>query len=29
MSTRPPITLDPDLDPWERQPNETPTNTAN
>ncbi|MET8746869.1 hypothetical protein [Streptomyces sp. NPDC004728] len=24
MSTRPPITLDPDLDPWERQPNETP-----
>ncbi|MGW4731816.1 hypothetical protein ACWEQC_22080 [Streptomyces shenzhenensis] len=24
MSTRPPITLDPDLDPWERQPHETP-----
>ncbi|MDQ0962013.1 hypothetical protein QFZ66_005891 [Streptomyces sp. B4I13] len=24
MSTRPPITLNPDLDPWERQPNETP-----
>ncbi|MFI1703031.1 hypothetical protein [Streptomyces griseoruber] len=24
MSTRPPITLAPDLDPWERQPNETP-----
>ncbi|MFV5998958.1 hypothetical protein ACNPQM_43330 [Streptomyces sp. NPDC056231] len=24
MSTRPPIPLDPDLDPWERQPNETP-----
>jgi hypothetical protein len=24
MSTRPPIKLDPDLDPWERQPNETP-----
>ncbi|MFJ7489697.1 hypothetical protein ACIQZB_00300 [Streptomyces sp. NPDC097727] len=24
MTTRPPITLDPDLDPWERQPNETP-----
>ncbi|WP_406321836.1 hypothetical protein [Streptomyces sp. NBC_00519] len=23
MSTRPPITLDPDLDPWERHPNET------
>lgn len=24
MSTRPPITLVSDLDPWERQPNETP-----
>ncbi|MEU8870454.1 hypothetical protein AB0D24_04675 [Streptomyces javensis] len=24
MSTRPPITLNPELDPWERQPNETP-----
>ncbi|MEU1180626.1 hypothetical protein ABZ464_23790 [Streptomyces sp. NPDC005820] len=24
MSTRPPITLAPDLDPWERQPSETP-----
>ncbi|MFB0617242.1 hypothetical protein [Streptomyces sp. AGS-58] len=24
MSTRPPITLSPDLDPWERQPTETP-----
>ncbi|CAM5478594.1 hypothetical protein AQJ11_03095 [Streptomyces corchorusii] len=24
MSTRPPITLSPELDPWERQPNETP-----
>lgn len=24
MSARPPITLDPDLDPWERHPNETP-----
>ncbi|WP_330435872.1 hypothetical protein OIC43_37215 [Streptomyces sp. NBC_00825] len=24
MTTRPPITLAPDLDPWERQPNETP-----
>ncbi|MGW4007944.1 hypothetical protein [Streptomyces sp. BSE6.1] len=23
MSTRPPITLDPDLDPWERQPGES------
>ncbi|PWI05014.1 hypothetical protein DIZ27_41825 [Streptomyces sp. NWU339] len=23
MSTRPPITLDPELDPWERQPGET------
>ncbi|MDQ0683601.1 hypothetical protein QFZ56_002564 [Streptomyces achromogenes] len=23
MSTRPPITLDPDPDPWERHPNET------
>lgn len=24
MSTRPPITLGPELDPWERQPTETP-----
>lgn len=24
MSTRPPINLDLDIDPWERQPNETP-----
>ncbi|MFE2424664.1 hypothetical protein [Streptomyces hokutonensis] len=24
MTTRPPITLSPELDPWERQPNETP-----
>ncbi|MFE6551714.1 hypothetical protein ACFVHS_25390 [Streptomyces sp. NPDC057746] len=24
MSTRPPITLDPHTDPWERQPHETP-----
>ncbi|MEU2264953.1 hypothetical protein ABZ568_00565 [Streptomyces olindensis] len=24
MSTRPPITLNPELDPWERQPHETP-----
>src|SRR4051812_21453631 len=24
MSTRPPVTLHPDLDPWERQPTETP-----
>ncbi|MER6633518.1 hypothetical protein ABT301_35795 [Streptomyces sp. NPDC000987] len=24
MSTRPPITLSPELDPWERQPTETP-----